>query len=159
MTAPGRHMVVLMLSVLALAFGHEVASAAAGTTGAIRGLHVVGDRLLDGSGRRLVLRGVNRSGTEYACIQGFGIFDGPSDTRSVQAIASWHVNFVRLPLNEDCWLGINGVSTAYGGGAYRRAILRYVALLHQHGIYVEVSLMWAAPGRNQATYQPGAPDA
>jgi hypothetical protein len=104
------------------------------------------------------LRGVDRSGTEYACVQGWGIFDGPSDAASVQAIASWHVNFVRVPLNEDCWLGINGVKRAFGGAAYRMAIVRYVNLLHRHGMYVELSLIWAAPGRNKATYQPGSPD-
>ena len=60
-------------------------------------------------GQPVILRGVNRSGTEYACIQGLGIFDGPSDEASVRAIAAWHVNFVRVLLNEDCWLGINGV--------------------------------------------------
>jgi endoglucanase len=65
---------------------------------------------------------------------------------------------VRVLLNEDCWLGINGVKPALGGAAYRRAILRYVGLLHRYGIYVEVSLVWAAPGRNPATYQPGGPD-
>ncbi len=82
--------------------------------GAARGLHVSGNRLLDAHGRRLILRGVNRSGSEYACIQGWGIFDGPSTAASVQAMAAWHMNFVRVPLNEDCWLGINGVKRAYG---------------------------------------------
>src|SRR4051812_11805284 len=51
------------------------------------GLHVVGQQLLDSSNRPLVLRGVNRSGSEYACIQGWGFFDGPADPPSVQAIA------------------------------------------------------------------------
>ncbi|MBV8304752.1 MAG: glycoside hydrolase family 5 protein, partial [Acidimicrobiia bacterium] len=105
------------------------------------------------------LHGVNRSGTEYACIQGWGIFDGPSDAASVQAIASWHTNIVRVPLNEDCWLGINGVNPAYGGTAYRQAIVSYVNLLHQYGMYAELSLIWGAPGSYQATYQPGGPDA
>ena len=75
----------------------------------LSGLRVSGAHLIDGSGRRVALRGVNRAGNEYACVQGFGIFDGPSDEASVAAIASWHVNFVRVLLNEDCWLGINGV--------------------------------------------------
>jgi endoglucanase len=123
-----------------------------------QGLHVSGNRLLDGRGRQLILRGVNRSGTEYACIQGWGIFDGPGDAASVRAIASWHVNFVRVPLNEDCWLGLGGVKRALGGLAYRRAIVRYVSLLHRHGMYAELSLIWAAPGRYRATYQPGSPD-
>ena len=123
------------------------------------GLHVSGNRLLDARGRRVHFHGVNRSGTEYACVQGWGIFDGPSDEASVKGIASWHVNGVRLPLNEHCWLGINGVKPQYAGPRYRRAIVRYVNLLNRHGIYVELSLMWAAPGAYRATYQAGGPDA
>jgi hypothetical protein len=144
-----------------LTSGVSVAAArspAAATAGGLTGLHVAGNRLVDGSGRVVQLRGVNRSGTEYACIQGWGIFDGPSDAASVAAIAGWHANVVRIPLNEDCWLDINGVDPAYAGARYRDAILSYVALLHRYGMYAELSLIWAAPGSYQATYQPDAPD-
>ncbi len=57
----------------------------------LNGIRVRGNRLVDGTGNAIHLQGVNRSGTEYACIQGWGIFDGPSDSSSVQAIASWNV--------------------------------------------------------------------
>jgi hypothetical protein len=124
-----------------------------------KGLYVSGNRLLDGRGRVVRFRGVNRAGTEYACIQGWGIFDGPNGEESVKAMADWHLNAVRIPLNEDCWLGISGVDPAHGGAAYRNAIVRYVRLLHKHGMYAELSLMWAAPGTYKATYQPAAPDA
>jgi len=120
---------------------------------------VLGNRLLDKKNRLVRFHGVNRSGTEYACIQGWGIFDGPSDTKSVKAIASWHVNAVRIPINEQCWLGINGVKREYGGAKYRAAIVNYVRLLNRHGIYAHMALMWAAPGAYRATYQPGAPNA
>ena len=130
-----------------------------GASSAQRGLHVVGNKLLDAKGRNVHFRGVNRSGTEYACIQGWGIFDGPNGAKSIRAIAAWHVNAVRIPLNEQCWLGINGVKPAYGGASYRQAIVRYVNLLHRHNMYAELSLMWAAPGTTKATYQPAAPDA
>src|SRR4029453_16084704 len=53
------------------------------------GLHVVGRQLLDGANRAVILHGINRSGTEYACIQGWGFFDGPSDRASVDAFAAW----------------------------------------------------------------------
>ena len=124
----------------------------------LSGLRVSGAHLVNGNGGRVALRGVNRAGNEYACVQGFGIFDGPSDEASVTAIASWHVNFVRVLLNEDCWLGINGVKRAYSGRNYRQAIVNYVRLLHLHGIYAEISLIWAAPGHDRASYQPRAPD-
>jgi hypothetical protein len=146
-----------LLALIGLALAASVTVSAPAATPS-RGLHVVGARLVDASGRRVTLRGVDRSGTEYACIQGWGIFDGPSSGASVQAIASWDVNFVRVPLNEDCWLGINGVKRAYGGAAYRKAVVRYVKLLHRYGMYVELSLIWAAPGKYRATYQPGSPD-
>jgi endoglucanase len=133
-------------------------SAAPAAAGTPTGLHVSGSRLLTGSGRGITLQGVNRSGTEYACIQGWGIFDGPSDPASVKAISSGHVDLVRVPINEDCWLGLGGVKPAYGGRAYRRAIVGYVDLLRKHGIYPEISLIWAAPGHYRATYQSGAPD-
>jgi hypothetical protein len=123
------------------------------------GLHVVGNRLLDAKGRPVLLRGVNRSGTEYACIQGWGIFDGPSNAQSVRAMSAWHANVVRIPLNEDCWLGLNGVKSQYAGRAYQGAIVNYVRLLHRYGMYAELSLIWAAPGTYRATYQSGAPDA
>jgi len=122
-------------------------------------LHVQGNQLVNATGAPVQLRGVNRSGSEYACIQGWGIFDGPSDVTSVAAIAGWHANSVRVPVNEDCWLGINGVPAQYGGATYQQAIYNYVQLLHQQGMYAEVSLMWGAPGTQRATYQGPAPDA
>jgi hypothetical protein len=145
---------LLLLLVGALA----ISAAGVAGTSSQHGLRVAGAHLVDARGRTVILRGVDRSGTEYACVQGWGIFDGPSSAASVRAIASWDVDFVRVPLNEDCWLGINGVKRAYAGAAYRKAIIRYVKLLHRYGMYVELSLVWAAPGTYKATYQPGSPD-
>jgi len=116
-------------------------------------VRVSGAHLVDGSGRPLRLIGVDRSGTEYACVQGWGIFDGPSDATSVAAMASWHIDAVRLPLNEDCWLGINGVPSAYGGSNYQQAVQQYVSSLHSAGIAVILDLHWAAPGSVAATRQ------
>jgi len=127
-------------------------------TRSLNGLRVLGNQLVDDSGNAVHLQGVNRSGTEYACVQGWGIFDGPNDAVSVKAIASWNANVVRVLLNEDCWLDINGIDAAYAGENYRNAIVDYVNLLHAYGMYVEISLIWAAPGTYQATYQPPAPD-
>jgi hypothetical protein len=120
---------------------------------------VSGNHLVNGSGAVIRLLGVNRSGTEYACIQGWGIFDGPNDATSVAAMAAWHINAVRIPLNEDCWLNINGVKPAYGGANYQSAIQSYVSLLHQYGIYAILELHWNAPGTTQATGQRVMPDA
>jgi len=123
------------------------------------GMHVSGNKLLNAAGDQVLFHGVNVSGTEYACIQGYGIFDGSSDDAAVAAIRSWNSNTVRVLLNEDCWLGINGVKAAYGGANYRQAIIDFVKRIEAHGMYAEISLMWGAPGSQQATYQPAAPDA
>jgi endoglucanase len=129
-------------------------------------LRVVGNHLVDSSSNTVRLLGVNRSGQEFKCIQqgtagslGWGIFDGPTDLASVQAIASWHANAVRVPLNEDCWLGINGVNPSYGGAAYQAAIAGYVSTIHQAGLYVILDLHWNAPGTLAAGSQQPLPDA
>jgi endoglucanase len=111
---------------------------------------VDGNHLVNADGQTVRLLGVDRSGTEYACEQGWGIFDGPSDAASVAAMAKWHVNAVRLPLNEGCWL--DEFTTAndpydmgrnpapFEGSAYRTAVGAYVTLLHKYGIAVIVTL-------------------
>ena len=116
-------------------------------------IRVVGNRLVNGQGQTIRLLGVNRSGTQYACADNWGIFSGPSDAASVKAMASWRINTVRIPLNEHCWLGINGVNPTYSGTRYQDAITNYVNLLHQHGLYAILELHYSAPGRNLAKSQ------
>lgn len=123
-----------------------------------RGLRVVGNRILK-DGVPFQIRGVNRSGTEYACVQRGGLFDGPSDDASLEAIAAWGANAVRIPLNETCWLGINGVAPAASGAVYRDAILAYVRRVRAHGLIPILDLHWAAPGTRQATEQLPMPNA
>ncbi len=135
-----------------------VAARPAASEATVSGLHVTGNQLLNAAGQAVVLRGVDRSGTEYACVQGWGIFSGPADAASIKAIAAWHVNAVRVPLNEDCWLSINGVAPSYGGAVYRRAISNYVSLLNQQGMAVILDLHWSAPGRQSAQDQAPMPD-
>jgi endoglucanase len=131
---------------------------AAGPAVGPSGLHVVGNQIQDSAGNPVVLHGVNRSGTEYKCVQSGQIFDGPSDSPSVAAIASWpNVNAVRVPLNESCWLGINGAQVS--PQAYVSAIQSYVALLHAHGLVPILDLHWVGPGAIRATMQWPMPDA
>jgi hypothetical protein len=117
---------------------------------------VSGGKLVDGSGNTVQLRGVNRSGTQYACADGFGFFDGPTDATALSNIKAWGVNAVRVSLNEDCWLGINGMAAAYSGANYQNAISSYVGRLNAQGFRVILDLHWAAPGTtktNSATDQ------
>jgi aryl-phospho-beta-D-glucosidase BglC (GH1 family) len=128
------------------------------------GLHVVmgsgtsPGHIVDGSGKVVQLHGADRAGTEWSCLYG-SFFNGPSDQASIDAMKSWHVNAVRVPLNEDCWLGINGVSSGYGGQPYQDAIKGYVDLLTSNGMYVILDLHWAAPGSVTANGQLGMADA
>jgi endoglucanase len=126
-------------------------AATAGSAAAKPWIGVEGNRLVDAAGKPVRLLGVSRSGSEYQCQQGYGFFDGPSDGASVEAMASWHINAVRLPLNETCWLGINGIDPGLGGAAYRAAIHEYVEELEAAGLYVVLDLHVAAPGGHQAT--------
>jgi hypothetical protein len=127
-------------------------SAPASATSELAPLHVQGNRLVDPSGRSVVLRGVNRSGFEYMCAQDLGIADGPIDQASVAAIRGWRANAVRVPLNEHCWLGIDdGAATPqYVGEAYRQTIQSYVDLLVANGLYAIVDLHWSAPAGQDA---------
>jgi endoglucanase len=105
-------------------------------------LHVSGNRLVDAHGRPVVLHGVNRSGTEFLCVQGHGIFDGPDGQASISAMKAWGINAVRIPLNEACWNGDPYVNPAYAGANYRSAIKAYVGLLNANGMVAILDLHW-----------------
>lgn len=149
----------MLVALLAVTLG-LLAPQPAGAVVAAPTLGVGGARLIDTATATPVrLAGVNRSGSEYACIQGWGFFDGPVDDTAIAAIAAWGTNVVRVPLNEDCWLGINGAPAGYSGTNYRNAITALVTRLHAHGLAAVLDLHWAAPGTAKSTGQLLAPDA
>ena len=122
-------------------------------------IRVAGNRFIDGTGALVRLRGANHSGTEYACIQGWGIFSGPGDESIFEGMEKWKINVVRIPMNEDCWLGINGADATHGGAAYRDAIVGWVALAHKHGMYAILDLSWTSPGTHKSEGQQPMADA
>lgn len=89
------------------------------------------------------LRGVNRSGAEYLCINNFGIFEGPVNDESINHIKSWKANAVRIPLNEECWLGVGNLHPQYYGANYRNAVVSFVNALRKNGISVILDLHWS----------------
>jgi hypothetical protein len=101
-------------------------------------VRAMGNVLVDGDGAVVHLRGVSRSGTQDRCAFGLGIFDGAADDASILAIRAWNANTIRVPLNEECWLGVDGAP--FTGPAYRAAIEAYVDLARSHGMYVILSL-------------------
>ena len=142
-----------------LSCADELAAMQPGNVAHPVGFRAVGNQIQDADGNRVVLHGVNRSGTEYRCIQGFGFFDGPGDEASVQAMTSWNINAVRVPLNESCWLEINEAPPEYSGCNYKKAIKTYVNLLHEHGLIPILDLHWVGPGQTQARRLQPMPDA
>jgi len=106
-------------------------------------LQVSGNKLMNSAtGQQVVLHGVDRSGGEYACVNGTGIWDGPMDQTAVSAIKSWNVTAVRVPLNEACWNGESYVNPAYAGANYISAVTAYVNLLNSNGIVAILDLHW-----------------
>lgn len=112
---------------------------------------VRGNQLVDKKGDPVRLLGVNRPGLEYQCIYGNGFFDGPTDPAAIAAMKSWHINAVRVQLNESCWLGHPWIQPGLSGVPYREAVRGFVNRLADAGLYVILELQWAAPGKNWAT--------
>ncbi len=129
---------VLLLSATLVVFDNSAAQAAVPT------IRVSGNKLVDGAGNAVRLVGVNRSGSEYACQQGGGIFVGPTDQASIDLMKSWKMNAVRVPLNEHCWLGISWAPNTSGQN-YRNAIIDYVNRLTANGLYVILDLHFTGP--------------
>jgi len=142
-----RRSIPLLLSIAALLLlGAGPSSAAPAPT-------VSGNRLVDATtGATFVPRGVNWPSFEYACHYGYAYGNeagpatvGPTDEQA-RLIASWHANVVRVPLNQDCWLGDDGHPagglTATG---YRDAVADWVGKLHAAGLVVILDLHWSGP--------------
>jgi endoglucanase len=139
------------------------------TTSTAPPLQVSGNnKLVTTGGSPVVLHGVDRSGTEYECVQGYGIFDGPNTQASITAMKEWGINAVRVPLNEACWNAESYVNSAYAGTNYINAIEAYVKLLNENGIVAILDLHWtdgaysgpsSGCGSAQAVCQKPMPDA
>ncbi|MER6273348.1 cellulose binding domain-containing protein [Streptomyces sp900105755] len=106
-------------------------------------LHVSGAELVDASGTTRRLLGVNRSGGEFMCVQGYGIWDGPVDDAAIRAIADWKADAVRIPLNEECWLGLSNVKPEYAGANYINAVKELVSRVESYGLTPVLDLHWS----------------
>lgn len=137
-------MLLLALLVCAAPLGYASASAPV--------LRVEGNLIRDlETGKEFVPHGVNWPSFEYACQQGWG-YSGPGATlATAEAMLDWRINTVRIPLNQDCWLGEDGLPATRGGGpvltaeGYRDAVESFVNLLTDNGIVAIPVLHWSAP--------------
>jgi hypothetical protein len=118
--------------------------------------------LATGGGQAIVLHGVDESGTENFCLTWgpppivASPAGGPSPLTqdSLTAMKAWGIDTVRIPLNEDCWLGINGVDASVGGTNYQTPIANAVSLITRtNGMYAILDLHITAPGTMQALNQ------
>jgi hypothetical protein len=130
---------------------------------------ICGNRFVNQAGQAVVLRGANTEGTQYDCAQaGAGFFDdttisGTNFTTEIAVMKAWGINVVRVNLNEECWLGINGVPATTsalgmnGYDAYANEMGSYVDALNAAGIYAEIDLHLNAPG-SELIADPGNDD-
>ena len=120
-------------------------------------LRVSGSHLVDGGGQQVALHGVDVSGSSYACEQngGFGFSDTPTGDALYAPMRSngggklprnWTINSVTLGLNQDCWLGINGVPAKYSGQNYVNYVKSEVASMEKYGIYPVLAFFVGEPG-------------
>jgi endoglucanase len=94
--------------------------------------------------------------------RGRGFFDSPhpdqiDDPAMSSAMKSWDINVVRVPLNEDCWLGLR-TAPGRGGRPYRQIVARYVHALNAADLYVILDLHLVGAG-GSGSAKPTAPTA
>jgi len=134
----------------------SIAAAAAPASSTGLKISVSGDHFVDGSGKTVQLRGANLSGLEFVAVQGWdaanpwGSQTGNA-TPDWSAIKSWHINVVRIPLNEASWLGYKCVDATGAtrdpdpGHNYQSTVKQSVAGATTAGLYVILDLHLTAP--------------
>jgi len=151
----------LLLSVFAFpAFSQESGSAVSGTPymsvaaapppGSF-GIKVSGNHFVSiKDGSTVQLLGVSISGLEQgatALNTSGGGYSAATDA-GFSTMARWNMNVVRIPLNEETWLGLDSGGCITGGGSasiLRDNLKRIVANANANGLYVILDLHWTAP--------------
>ena len=120
-------------------------------------LSVSRGRFVDGAGKTVQLRGVNVSGPEFVSVQGWSTSPWGGQTGDAnpnwEAMKSWKVNSVRIPLNEASWLGYACTDDSGKtrdpdpGHNYQATVKRAVEEATAAGLYVILDLHWTAPGK------------
>jgi aryl-phospho-beta-D-glucosidase BglC (GH1 family) len=102
-------------------------------------LHAEGNRLLNGRGEAVRLRGVNIASLEWSN-QGEHMREAFD-----HAIREWKVNLIRLPLAQDRWFGKTS-NQGDSGAAYRAIVDGLVDAAAAAGIYLDLDLHWSDCG-------------
>jgi hypothetical protein len=119
---------------------------------------VSGNKLIDGNGNSLQLRGANMSGLEFIGVQGGTVSTWGGTIPSWPLFKTWGANAVRIPLNVGSWLGLTTYTahgqpaTSFGSkviadpqGDYKQTVISAVAAAQAEGFYVILDLHWSAP--------------
>ncbi|GAA0558327.1 hypothetical protein GCM10010172_46720 [Paractinoplanes ferrugineus] len=121
------------------------------------------NQFVDRAGKVLRLRGFNVSGAEYSCLEGAGFFDTPDgrapDDRQIAAMRAWgRADAVRIPLNEQCWLGLPAAPADFAGQKYRDEVRAFVRRLNAYGFVAVLDLHRSSPGDGKPAQQEQMPD-
>jgi endoglucanase len=119
---------------------------------------VSGNKLVDGTGNPLQLRGANMSGLEFVGVQGSTVSTWGGTIPTWPLFKTWGANAVRIPLNVGSWLGLTTYTahgqpaTSFGSevladpqGDYKQTVISAVAAAQASGLYVILDLHWSAP--------------
>ena len=116
-------------------------------------LKVDGSRIVDETtGEEFIPRGVNWPSFEYACIQGWGYSNFGATPSTAAVMKEWGINTVRIPINQDCWLGdddqpiSDSLLFTPNAAGYQGAIESFVEFLNDEDIAVVLDLHWT--GKN-----------
>jgi endoglucanase len=133
-------------------------SSGAPSSGGSLVVKVSGNKLIDGNGNPLQLRGANMSGLEFVGVQGGTVSTWGGTIPNWPLFKTWGANAVRIPLNVGSWLGLTTYTahgqpaTSFGSevtadpqGNYKQTVISAVAAAQASGLYVILDLHWSAP--------------
>ncbi len=122
---------------------------------------VSGTKILDSrNGTAITVHAVNWPSFEYACQQGWGNSADGATPAAARAMVAWGINAVRIPMNQDCWLGTDGSpKSPITVNSYKTALSAWVSTLNAAGLVVILDLHWTAPAGSTADGQRAMPDA
>jgi endoglucanase len=144
---------LLVLALVAALVGIEQPVTASATSAGAPTPVVSGNRLIDTrTNTDFVPHGANWPSFEYACSQGWAYSQDDDTNAAAAAMQSWGINTVRVPLNQNCWLGSDPSDYMHDVG-YRAAVAAWVSILNAHGMVVILDLHWSAPTGQHALGQ------
>ena len=98
-------------------------------------LHVDGAQIVNASGQPITLLGASHSSLEFDCPG-----DNHFQIADFQAMRSWGMNVVRIPLSSEFWANSNNDCPNY-----HLTVTSAIAAAEAAGIYVMLDLQWNAP--------------